>query len=520
LDGLAKNTTQATGFYIETTTTPEPAVYTEGSTSSSTAERELPAPWSSVAMHAATETPGSVGATQAPGLSTAQELQYTYEQIGSNSTFSLDPPALTAPEILASVLVNLIFNTSAIDSREASGDNIETSSLSQISHYSWVSAFDTEMLASQALTHPLTTQPRTLPPYLLSRRPAMGMPDKAVSIHLEIANAAWILYDELVLSTLNLDSKQKVPCNLNLLSRSSDNGTLLVSATLLGPEGLHGIVLIDLGISGERIPIISFNFTFFSIAKIKIIDVSLNSSLVFGGSYISLTILNLPETTKCEDILFEFTSNNKAKCVSLNFQYDADPLKSNLTMIIPRVAHSGTIVPSLKLLIENQSFSVSVEFGFAYWDPPLPYVSSVMPSIASISKSNEIAISIQNFPPVKSLNEIIAEFTWLDSSKRTFAIVRGFISIPNSVLYVNISSPEKKEANSGASVLTINHEFYPYYKAQLVGFLFVDNSNPQITRLQLIGSPPAADILRVPMSKPQIISISIQDVPANFDGTG
>jgi hypothetical protein len=88
------------------------------------------------------------------------------------------------------------------------------------------------------------------------------------------------------------------------------------------------------------------------------------------------------------------------------------------------------------------------------------------------------------------------------------------------MLYVNISSPFGNEARRGVSFLTVYHKYYPKYTAEFNGILFIDRSKPQVSQIQLIGHPLISDILRLPMSKSQLISVNVDDVPANFEDEG
>jgi hypothetical protein len=88
------------------------------------------------------------------------------------------------------------------------------------------------------------------------------------------------------------------------------------------------------------------------------------------------------------------------------------------------------------------------------------------------------------------------------------------------MLYVNISSPYGNAARSGGSFLTVYHKYYPNNTAEFNGFLFIDESNPQVSQIQLIGFSPVTGVVRLPMSKSQTISITIDDAPANFEVEG
>jgi hypothetical protein len=244
---------------------------------------------------------------------------------------------------------------------------------------------------------------------------------------------------------------------------------------------------------------------------------------VYGRSYLTLSLLNLPETIRCENVHCGFMAYGSAECVSVDFEYDGEISKSRIVLRTPRVSYPGEIVPSLIFVFENRTVPVDVTYVFTYMEPPRPFVISVAPSISSISKSTLISLSIKNFPPVDGLDEIVALFTWPNSSKRSSAIVEKFISVSetsNHELYLNISSPRGNGARSGQSDLTIYHKFYPNYTAKFEGFSFVDTSNPLVSQLRLIGYFAVADSLRVPMSKPQTIFVSVDDAPANFDDIG
>ena len=487
----------------------------DNETASSIATRDTPEAWFSTPIPAAVSTAVSDNtSSEMPRVSVSSSSGWknTYEstamgESSSDQAWPHENSTLTAthkPE----------------DTAQTKADCLDTNQNSSLE----VQAMCASSVVKSVTTLPLTSQvTKPNSPYLVARRPAVGMPGRSVSIQLEIANVAWIQFDSLTLSSLNLETQQGIPCELKLLSRTSDNNSLIVNATLFGPGGLDGVVLISLGVVQVESPIIIFNFTFFSSSTLKIIDISPKSTYVYSRPFLTLTMLNLPEKITCENVLCDFQWYGMAECISIDFEYDGEILKSTLVLRIPRVVNAGEFLPSLTFVMNNETKPVNVIFAFTYLDPPQPFVNSVTPLMASISTSTTISLSIRSFPPVDGLNQIVAVFTWPDSSKHTQVTVKELISyseLPNSMLNINIGSPEGNSARSGRSILTIYHVLYPNYTASFDGFLFVDNSNPQVSQLQLIGFSPVPDILRVPMGKSQTIFISVDDAPVNFDEMG
>jgi hypothetical protein len=153
-------------------------------------------------------------------------------------------------------------------------------------------------------------------------------------------------------------------------------------------------------------------------------------------------------------------------------------------------------------------------------EPPPPIIYNVTPSVASISKAIGIFVYISDFPPVSVLNDIVVQYTWPSTKKTTIAVVNGFSLIQQaspSNIQINTSNPTGSRSKAEPAIMTVYHTYYPQYKAVFVGFVFEDSSHPKITKFQLAGSASAFTTIRIGMSIPQSILLSIEDVPANFE---
>jgi hypothetical protein len=266
-----------------------------------------------------------------------------------------------------------------------------------------------------------------------------------------------------------------------------------------------------------------FNLT--SIAIPQIVDFNPKSGFIYGSSRIALKLANFPNFTICEDLVSDFKSHGKSSCLSLGFVAENGSQNyANCCHIAvfrtPRALYTGSLLPSLTLTGANSSISFNFPSNFTYLEPPLPIIYNVTPSVASISKAIGILVSISDFPSVSVLSDIIVKFTWPSTNKTTIAVVNGFTAdqqaSPNNI-QINTSNPTGTRSKAEPAILTVYHAYYPQYKAVFVGFVFDDSSRPKITKLQSAGAASSLATLRIGMSIPQSIFVSIEDVPANFE---
>jgi hypothetical protein len=85
------------------------------------------------------------------------------------------------------------------------------------------------------------------------------------------------------------------------------------------------------------------------------------------------------------------------------------------------------------------------------------------------------------------------------------------------LIQINISSPTGTRSRAEPAIMTIYHPLFPHHTATFENFLFEDLSSPKLTKIQLDGTSAGQSFIRIGLNNQQPISLSFDDVPANFE---
>jgi hypothetical protein len=264
---------------------------------------------------------------------------------------------------------------------------------------------------------------------------------------------------------------------------------------------------------------VSFSILFFDPTLPYITNFRPTSQHLYGRTPVTIDVFNLPAELDASQLAVEFGAVN----VSVTLVQHSSIKTSTIQCMLPSVIAPCSVRPILHIIPER--LFVVLPANFTFTRPPIPAIQSVVPNIADLTVEHTIQITVQNFPGVSGPTEeavfgsisvefqlasgVVAQGTVIgymreqDTHTHPLAVqtVRLLVKTPRSGLMAGIVDP-----------LRIWNKEFEANLAQWSTFAFVDARAPHVVSMQG-NNVRGPDNLRVPMSEPTVVTISVQNVP-------
>ena len=309
-------------------------------------------------------------------------------------------------------------------------------------------------------------------------------------------------------SVSNFGALQRVQA-YSLLGASGVNGT--VTSARLGSNGfMYLTVLVQCSVptvvnltlqrcQAGQCKTVVFDFEFLDANTPYISYFSPVTAYTDGRIPVNIAVKNLPWGFLPSKLLVTLTSPadgsvSNAPISSILYSQQGVTSDAAVTIIIPeapgRIPGDGFALSLQWTQVQaggESTVALAFPTTFSYSKPPSVEFGSVLPSFASTSQPNPVTMTIQNFPGVQALSDIVVEFSTVGNNNPIPAAVTSMNRI-NSLQYklavqditVQILTPAGKDVQAGYMQISAYHSLFSERVATLNNFLMVNAAAPQV----------------------------------------
>ena len=239
------------------------------------------------------------------------------------------------------------------------------------------------------------------------------------------------------------------------------------------------------------------------------------TSSVDGMNFMTVIVNNLAKDLTSQDLSLKFGSNLVAEIMSIKYFAsgsvsemeidDTSPTwKAKITCIVPRTTIAEIIDLSLDLISSSETLSFPERFQ--YTKEVEPRIISVEPMSARISVPAAITMTVQSFPGVSEISDIVIEIRCGGGVSES-ALVETFSRIDQNEYFLatqeyritgKITSDSLKQ---GTCQIVLYNLRWRYREAYLDGFRVVDDTLPQMSGISSEHGETGIDHVKVKMSQ-------------------
>ena len=269
----------------------------------------------------------------------------------------------------------------------------------------------------------------------------------------------------------------------------------------------------------------------FTVQLLNPIDVFVISAVpltasIDGNIFMTVRVNKLQRRLDPADLKVKFGSTLKAEIVDIEYfapgsTVAMDPSETSemweakIVCIVPASPHTDTWTP----VLEVGSDSLSFPKQFTYIREKSPSIRSVLPMRAQLSVSSHIVITLQDFPGIQSISDIVVEIRCSEGSAAE-ANVQSYSSLEPSKYFLStqnyIISADTPIGNAliqdTCQIIVFNLRFR-HREALLMGFRMVDSGEPQISGISSEYRETGIDSLKVKMSTTTEMRVVLNNIP-------